>query len=427
MTSTKKILLIPPTSVHPHWESAGEEQLLEGIHDVHHYIQDHGQRKDSAIRQKSYAWYISPTLNGALSEQHVYSSSCIRVELIFLCITYGCSVCWNVHRDLIERLPKLGDGQLKDFFRAVRRRMRNAYLILRDVAKVHLIEWTLRPTIPEVAEMTLEGVDFLMSLCVAIYSVAFCLFSTRKHGSVLESDKLTWAKMTLFVAERFESAYSILYKRVWPMYGCQHDSAWEVAAVLAGYSLYYRSKCYATLLHDEGFLATISARQTVALARCTEYLILPLTNPMFGFGGDRVTRYLSDMRDISRRYLPVCEEPVIGIKKIETGAEYNRMYAVVADTIPEADNILATMFSGKEDGRAIADHFVNRSVGTYSLAYHGMSTALPKTVTDSASAREGKPSASSRGHAETEEEEVGKSGVRKPRFTVDLDSGPESE
>jgi hypothetical protein len=360
MASKKPIFLIPPTSINKRWATATESELLEAIHGIYRHIMDKSQQYDVAIQSNVYGWVVSPTLNGAVPDRFIFSSSCIRSELIFLCIFYACSVCWSVHKALVES-QALNPQQYRGFFR----RMRSVYLILRDVAKPQILKWTANPQIPPVAECSMDTVDLLLSLCVSIYSLAVCLFSNQGSEKV---EKHLWARMTLFVAERFESTYTILHNQIWPMYGCQHPSAWEMSVVLAGYCLYYRGKSYASLLHDPDYLATLQNREIIALARCTEYLMLPLTDPMFGFAGERLQKYIDDMREIVKQHLPVCESPMVGIQRIETGEEFDSLFKLVADSgkLPESQNLVMMMFKKNEKAYFIPDP----SYGNYNITSH---------------------------------------------------------
>ena len=397
MASERDIFLIPPASVNNRWEKDTNKNLLAGIHAVDRYILLHAHKRVDAVNETLYGWYISPTLNGVLPEDYIFTSTSVRAELVFLCVAHASAECWKVHRYLRENAADLKQTTIKSYFA----RLRKVYFHLRDVAKPELLRWTCRPLIPEVAELHTDTIDFLIAYVCALYSLCSCLFMTSNGQSV---SLRIWATMTLFVAERFAVAYTILYNRVWTNYGCQHLSAQEVAKSLSGYALYYYCKAYSTLLHETHFCDNTTARQRIALARCVEYLATALTEPAFGFAGTRITRYLEDMRGIVLEELPMCEEPVIGRERIHTAAEYDYMFAVVSPAIPESMNLMETIYRSSDRRHP---YFVNDpGTGTYNVAHHGISTRRAQTATQRTKTTH-TPSAQTTG------------GVRKPRFTMD--------
>src|SRR5690606_36183400 len=90
------------------------------------------------------------------------------------------------------------------------------------------------------------------------------------------------------------------------------------AVLIAGYAIYYRTTCYASLLHDEQTVDTLKHRQVIALARCTEYLVAPLLSGRPGFSAERAEKCIKDMRRIVDEHLPLCETPILGMTPISS-------------------------------------------------------------------------------------------------------------
>lgn len=365
MASKKDIFLIPPVSTNPRWKSATEQQLLDAIHGVYRHIMDYSHQTDFTFQTNLYGWLVSPTLNGGVSDQFLFTSPCIRAELIFLCISYACSICWSIHHAVVEKSSTLTQNQ----YRAFLKRLWSAYFVLRDVAKPQIIAWTQIPQIPPVAECSIDTIDFLISLCVSIYSLCVCLLSVCDSRKI---ESKAWSRMTLYTAERFEVSYSILHKRIWPMYGCQHPSAWEMSCALSGYALYYRSTSYFALINNYDYADILTTRELISLARCTEYLMIPLMNPMFGFNGDTITKNIEDTKDIIQNNLPLCDHPVVGINKIDNGEEWDRMFSIVkkSNKLPESQDLMAMLVS-----KFPIPYFVlDPQYGNYNISEHSTSS-----------------------------------------------------
>lgn len=364
MASDRDIYLIPQASVNERWEKdTFKKNFLKGIRSIDYHILQQAEKKSSRNAETLYGWYVSPTFNGILTDDYIYTTTCIRGELIMLCMAHASIESWNIHHALKENGKTMTAKTIRTYFS----RLRRVYFILRDVAKVELIRWTCRPLIPPVAELSEDTINFMLAYVCGLFGLCACMYWTRKETKV---DKDIWARATLFVAERFATAYTILYEKVWPNYGCQHVSAAEVSKTLAGYSMYYYCKSYATLLHTDEFCIQTTARQKIALARCVEYLATALKEPTFGFSGNRIDNFLTDMRSVISKELPLCEEPIIGRESIVTGSEYNRLFSIVSSRIPTSENIMKTTHKSS-DGKKPYFHD-DPNTAKYNIAHHGI-------------------------------------------------------
>jgi len=363
MASLEQLLLVPPMSANPRLRGLTEARLEEEINAIYSAILDYNGKERAHAHvsvQSQFGWHVSLTLNGNVGESYVYKTSCVRAELVFLCVTYACTVCYSIHSEFVLRSGEITKQELRRFFV----RLYGAYLLLRDVAKPQLQAWTTGPPVPQVAECSVHTTNFLISLCAGMYGISFC-----KLGRLCDQKpgKALWARLTLFVAERFETCYSILQERVWPVYGRQHRSADKLGEQLAGYALCYRTKCYAALLHEPEFADRLMHRQTIALARCTEYLVAPLRVKMFGFDTARADEVLDDMRRIVEAHLVACEAPLIGVDKIDNGRQFAELMSLVAHLIPKSDNIMDMPPPDKEKLRRFT---VVPRHGAYNPLYH---------------------------------------------------------
>jgi hypothetical protein len=336
MASKKQILLLPPMSANPRMAQLSESKLADAIHAVYRTIlcANNKERMHTAESiHNTFGWIVSNTLNGNVEHGFIFKTSCIRAELVFLCVTYASTVCFHIHREFVGRYDQLTKEEIRKF----NRRLLDAYFALRDVAKPQLRAWTTGPDVPDVAECSVHTINFLISLCAALVGMCFCKMTRLKFE---KPAKGMWASITLFVAERFETCYSILQDRIWPVYGRSHQSAHELAVLLSGYALYYRTKSYAARLLDDEFIVRLSHRQIIALARCTEFLVAPLLTEQAGFDHDRALKCIEDMRRIIYEHMPLCEAPVIGMNAITTAKQCEEMLDMVEPLMPESWNVL---------------------------------------------------------------------------------------
>lgn len=369
-------MFVPPLSANPRLKQLTEARLEEEINAIYSAILDYNGRERPhapAYEHSQFGWHVSLTLNGSANETYIYRTSCLRAELVFLCITYASTVCYNVHGEFVRRAGEITKQDIRPFFD----RLYGAYLILRDVAKPQLAAWTTAPQVPTVAECTPHSINFLMSLCAAIYGICFCKLGRLRED---KPTKVLWARLTMFVSERFSTCYTILQERIWPFYGRTHPSVGKFAAQLAGYALCYRTKSYAALLHDQDFIGVLQHRQIIALARCTEYLVAPLRVSMFTFAVDRAEVVLKDMDKIIQSHAALCEPPAIGLQRIEGERQYAELMSVVAHLIPASDNIMNQPPPKRVELRRFV---VTPRHGAYNPLYH----ALPNAVDRESQAR----------------------------------------
>lgn len=388
MASKNHLLLLPPRSANPRMVGLSESKLLDAIHAVYRTIINYNSKdriQSVESIHNTFGWVVSNTLNGNVEQGFIYRTSCIRGELVFLCVTYASTVCFHIHREFVDRNEVLTKNEVRSFFR----RLLDVYYVLRDVAKPQLLAWTTAPTIPDVAECSVHTINFMISLCCALYGMCCCKLARLQDEKPSKDD---WATMTLFVAERFETCYSILQDRIWPVYGRHHPSAHEVAVLLSGYALHYRTKSYAARLRDEEFICKLSHRQIIALARCTEYLVAPLRTGQAGFDPKVADICIDDMRRIVHEHLGMCEQPVIGMTSIETAQQCRDMMSIIMHLMPPSAPVMDYVPS---DRRQIRHFVLDPKRGNYNIIEHTIRPSLTRSVAASAQA-----------------------GVRKPRFEI---------
>jgi hypothetical protein len=229
-----------------------------------------------------------------------------------------------------------------------------------------------------------------------MYNLVFYLVFTSNENENATQVQLK-IQMEMNIALRFRTAYSLLQKTILPLYGGQHISATLLSATLLGYAQYYECVGSMTLLASDKFKKNATPKQVIALARCTEYILRPLANDLFGFSKTIHAKHsLGILKDVIKNHIPMCRIPVLGMNPIASDEEWDAFHDTLCTPVNLYPPTLEILSSSQIKGSKNC-FILHPKLGNYSVFNHCSSDDKQLKITPTV---------------------VHPDGIRKPRFDL---------
>lgn len=285
MTSEQELGLVAPTRYNPAlYRLNTEQQAAEAFYSHEQLIRLGGRFGVVPIGDDPprFEWTPSPTFGqplptpdaaGKMQRTQRVVTRCLRTEFVMIGYAYVVATVRSVLEQfnaLCARTPPDAKLSREDRAAAVDfcKRLYNAYLVLVDRVKLHVLLQTVRNLPPACAELSLHTVDGMIAFVVALHALvsSTMLERTSTVATITRRDTCT------FVARQFARAYSIFTQHVWPIYGANTRHCAQFQRYLLGSAIYYEARAMMWAVFHEKSLPQWRPTAVVVLARRIEYV-----------------------------------------------------------------------------------------------------------------------------------------------------------